>query len=154
EGELSQIRSSLVDAKQCAKYVEKLGVEEFLRLGKGEMANLGRGRGSILSDLFEAIMGAIYLDGGYDAAKKFFFFHFENDLSVKPDENYKAQFQDFVQKRFGEQPVYFVEKELGPDHDKEFAISVFVGDEKWGSGIGPSKKQAEQNAAKAALRKT
>ena len=153
EGELSQVRSTLVDAKQCAKYVEKLGIGDALRLGKGEKKNLGRGRESIHADLFEAIIGAIFLDGGYEAAKLFFFSHFAGDLDVKPDENYKAQFQDFVQKELGEQPSYVVEKESGPDHDKVFCVAVFVGEKKWGSGVGPSKKVAEQEAAKDALRK-
>jgi len=151
EGELSRLRSSLVDASGCILYLKKLELEEFLLLGKGEQRNVGKGRDTILADLFEALLGAIYLDGGLEGAARFFFSHFEGTILEGlqvPSYNYKAEVQDYSQKNLGLQPKYVVEKEEGPDHAKEFLVAIYIGDKRWGEGRGRSKKEAEQEAAK------
>ena len=156
EGELSYLRSRLVEASSCVLYVQKLELESYLLLGKGERMNDGRGRDSILADLFEAIIGAIYLDGGLQAAKRFLFKNFspEIDQILKtPVQNFKAQLQDKVQKQYKEGPVYDVIAETGPDHSKNFIITVSVQGEVIGKGEGNSKKEAQQNAAENGLKK-
>lgn len=156
EGELSYLRSRLVEASSCVAYVQKLHVEEYLLLGKGEKMNDGRGRESILADLFEAIIGAIYLDGGMEAARAFLFknFSFEIDTILKtPLQNWKAQLQDYCQKKYHEPPVYKVLNESGPDHSKTFCVSVLICNVEMGSGEGSSKKEAQQAAAENAMQK-
>ncbi|MFI5334249.1 MAG: ribonuclease III [Chlamydiales bacterium] len=156
EGELSHFRAQLVEAKACANYIQKLGVGEFVLLGKGEQMNEGRGRETILADFFEALIGAMYLDGGTDVARHFFFTHFQKDLeeSLKtPARNWKAELQDFAQKHHGLPPVYKVNKETGPDHSKLFEVSALIDGKVVGVGTGASKKAAEQAAAEDALEK-
>jgi ribonuclease-3 len=156
EGELSALRSRLVEASSCIEYVQKLDVEKYILLGKGEQLNNGRGRDSILADLLEAIIGAIYIDGGLEAAQKFLFKNFSRDIDgilKMPFQNWKAQLQDFCQKTYQQTPVYSVLSETGPDHSKTFSISVIINDEEVGRGMGPSKKEAQQEAAKDALTK-
>lgn len=156
EGELSHLRSRLVEATSCMNYVQTLDVEKYLLLGKGERLNNGRGRDSILANLFEAIIGAIYIDGGLEAAQKFLFKNFSRDIDAilkTPIQNWKAQLQDFCQKVYQETPIYKVLSESGPDHSKTFSISVIINQEEVGSGTGPSKKEAQQEAAKNALSK-
>lgn len=156
EGELSYLRSRLVEASSCVAYVQKLKVEEYLLLGKGERMNDGRGRESILADLFEAIIGAIYIDGGIDAARKFIFknFSFEIETILKtPVCNWKALLQDYCQKKYHQTPIYQVLSESGPDHSKTFSISVIINDQEMGHGVGSSKKEAQQAAAQKALEK-
>jgi ribonuclease-3 len=156
EGELSYLRSRLVEASSCIEYVLKLDVEKYVLLGKGERLNSGRGRETILADLLEAIIGAIYIDGGLEAAQKFLFKNFSRDIDgilKTPIQNWKAQLQDFCQKTYQQTPVYKVLSETGPDHSKTFSISVIINNEEVGMGVGPSKKEAQQEAAKDALRK-
>jgi len=156
EGELSYLRSRLVEASSCVSYVQQLGVEEFILLGKGEQLNDGRGRESILADLFEALVGAIFLDGGLEPAKRFIFQNFSGQINAimkRPDHNWKALLQDYSQKKFQEPPQYIVIEESGPDHSKTFIISVQVQNEEMGRGTGSSKKEAQQLAAEEALRK-
>ena len=155
EGHLSHLRAYLVGADPCAYYIQLLKVESFLRLGKGEAVNVGRGRDRILADLFEAIVGAIYLDGGLEAAQKFFLHHFSQYLDQiieKPLHNWKAELQDYSQKKFQKPPAYQVIDELGPPHNKVFSIAVFIDGKEMGRGEGHSKKLAEQEAAENALR--
>jgi ribonuclease III len=154
EGDLSSLRAKLVEATSCISYVQKLDLEKYLLLGKGERMNDGRGRETILSDLFEAIIGAIFLDGGIDAARDFFFSHFiseVNSLLQEPLKNPKAILQDYCQKKYQKTPQYAVLSEMGPDHSKVFKIVVMVQDIELGQGEGPSKKEAQQAAAKSAL---
>src|SRR5690606_15029604 len=111
EGELSTLRAKLIEASSCVIYVEKLGVEKYLLLGKGEKLNKGRGRQSILADLFEAIIGAIYLDGGFPADKNFLHSHFDetiNTLIESPEDNWKALLQDLCQKKYQASPSYSI----------------------------------------------
>lgn len=155
EGELSTYRSLLVDANSCISYVQTLKIEDYILLGKGEKMNDGRGRASILSDLFEALIAAIYLDGGFKAAKTFLFENFGDTMDKilqEPLQNCKALLQDFTQKNYQQTPRYEVLYETGPDHSKTFEVCVFVNDEVLGNGSGPSKKQAQQDAAEDALK--
>lgn len=155
EGELSALRSRLVEAKSCVYYVNKLELEEHLVLGKGEKMNChGRGRDSILADLFEAIIAAIYLDGGMEKVRLFLFSKLQNfldDILDNPIKNWKAELQDFTQKNYQDIPSYIVIDSQGPDHCRIFHIAVNIAGKETGRGVGASKKEAEQNAAKAAL---
>jgi len=156
EGHLSHLRSQLVEAGSCASLLLQLNVAPFILLGRGEKMNDGRGRETILADLFEAIMGAIYLDGGIEAARTFFFTHFSqkiHSVSSAPGRNWKADLQDFSQKKYQKPPLYKIIKESGPDHSKLFEVAVFVGEKEEGLGQGSSKKQAEQAAAQDAISK-
>lgn len=156
EGELSAIRSKLVDASSCCYYIKTLGIGDFLLLGKGEQRNTGRGRDTIYSDLFEAILGAVYLDQGFDKAEEFFLSNFQSFVLEEvsnPSKNYKALLQDVVQKNYQKQPEYQVINEEGPDHEKTFHVKVHLLDKELGNGRGNSKKEAEQMAAKDALEK-
>lgn len=157
EGELSYLRSRLVEASSCVAYLQKLGVEQYILLGKGERMNDGRGRETILSDLFEAIIGAVYLDGGLEAAKQFLFSNFDTEIESilrKPAHNWKALLQDYCQKQFQQAPTYVVISQEGPEHSKTFTISVKINDRELGVGHGQSKKEAQQAAAEDALTRT
>lgn len=152
EGHLTHLRAQLVSSNACARYLKQLQLEEYLLLGKGEKQ--GSVKESILSDLFEAIIGAIYVDQGFTQASHFFFKNFEKQLLEKiqtPETNWKATFQDCMQKKFHLTPEYRLIKDRGPSHKKEFLVAVFVGDKKWAEGWGESKKKAEMHAAKNAL---
>ncbi len=154
EGQLSYLRSRLVEASSCVSYVQSLNIASYILLGKGERMNDGRGRESILADLFEAIIGAIYLDGGLEAARNFLFCNFteqiENILKT-PLRNWKALLQDYCQKKYQQTPIYHVLQESGPDHSKVFEVYVMVNQEELGRGKGASKKEAQQSAAADAL---
>lgn len=154
EGSLSKLRSQLVDAPACAHYVQRLEVSEHLLLGKGEQLNRGKGRESILADLFEAIIGALYLDQGLEAAREFFFAHFKEEIDLQissPHRNWKAELQDWAQKKFQETPQYKVLEESGPAHQRVFRVGVWIQNEKRAEGIGSSKKEAQTKAAQQAL---
>ncbi len=154
EGPLSQFRSRIVDAQACAYYLQKLLLPEYILLGRGESLTEGKAKTSILADAFEAIVGAIFIDGGMAMAKGFLLTHFQDDMEVvmgTPSRNYKAELQDYSQKKFRQAPLYKVMLETGPDHAKVFHISVWVDDKEVGMGIGESKKEAEQRAAFEAL---
>ncbi len=156
EGQLSQLRSRLVDANSCAQYLQKLILSEYILLGKGERLSEGRTKTSILADVFEALLGAIYLDAGLAVSKSFLFFHFETEFEAaigSPPRNYKAELQDLSQKKFQKTPVYKVVDETGPDHAKIFHVMVWIDDQEAGIGMGASKKEAEQRAAFEALSK-
>jgi ribonuclease-3 len=154
EGELSYLRSRLVEASSCVAYIQKLDLEKYLALGRGERINSGRGRESILADLFEALIGAIYLDSGIESVKEFIFTNFNEEIAAileTPLSNWKSILQDYCQKKFQKPPLYHVTSEEGPDHSKIFKISVLVDEREIGTGVGQSKKEAQQAAAKNAL---
>jgi len=156
EGTLSDLRSRLVESCACIGFLSKLKISHYLLLGKGERMNDGRGRESILADFFEALIGAIYLDGGIESAKNFFHSHFETETQViieQPIHNWKAELQDLTQKKYHEPPLYQVISEEGPSHCKIFNVEVWINNERVGVGAGPSKKAAQQAAAKDALEK-
>jgi ribonuclease III len=156
EGALSQLRSKLVEATTCAKYLQKLGLQDYILLGRGEKMTEGRNKVSILADAFEAVVGAVYLDGGLPVTKSVLLCHFEeeaNEAIGSPPRNFKAELQDYSQKNFQKVPLYKIGGETGPDHSKLFHVIVFVDEKEAGIGIGASKKEAEQRAAFDALSK-
>lgn len=156
EGQLSQLRSRLVDANSCAQYLQKLALGEYILLGRGEVLTEGRTKPSIMADVFEALLGAIYLDGGLGITKSFLLFHFDPEFETaigSPPRNYKAELQDYSQKLFQKTPVYKVVEESGPDHAKIFRVMVFINELEAGIGMGASKKEAEARAAFDALSK-
>lgn len=155
EGRLSNLRSHIVEASSCASLLAQLGLGQFVLLGKGERMNDGRGRETILADLFEAIIGAIYLDGGIEAARSFVFTHFETAIREHlnaPARNWKAELQDYSQKKHQRPPTYKIAREMGPDHSKLFEVEAWIGETQVGKGTGSSKKEAEQAAAADAMR--
>ncbi len=156
EGFLSQLRSHIVEAGSCAHLLNQLNIAQYVLLGKGERMNDGRGRESILADLFEALIGAIYLDSGIESAKRFFFTHFSEKIQEhlrQPLRNWKAELQDYSQKRYQKPPAYKILKESGPDHSKVFHVIASIDEAEIGEGVGSSKKEAEQAAAEDALKK-
>jgi len=156
EGELSQLRAHIVEATTCARFLLKLDLAQYVLLGKGEKMNEGRGRETIMADLFEALVGAVYVDGGLEAARTVFWLHFEEEIQgmvKEPVRNWKAELQDYSQKKYQKPPVYKVEKETGPDHSKIFHVVACLEDQEMGRGSGSSKKLAEQAAAEDALKR-
>ena len=146
----------MVDAVSCAEYTKDLGLEDFVLLGKGESQSEGRGRITILADVFEAIVGAIYIDGGMETVKAFLTENLQKyikKLSSEPMRNFKAELQDYSQKNFHKPPEYIVFKEEGPEHKKMFYIVVMIEKKEVGKGFGSSKKEAQQNAAEDAIKK-
>lgn len=157
EGILTAWRSALVRTESIGAAGERLGYEKLIRMSRGEKHGSARARQQILANAFEATTGAIYLDQGYEAAKKYIT---DNILSTLPqileDESWrdpKSYLQEISQARDGFTPVYRVLSEDGPDHEKIFTLGVFVGEKKMGEGEGPSKQIAQQEAAREAIRK-
>ena len=147
EGDLTKTRASLVCEPTLAYCAEEISLGSYLLLGKGEEATGGRGRNSVVSDAMEALIGAIYLDGGFANAKEFIHRFILNDMEHKKlFYDSKTILQDMVQSQ-GETPVYVLLKEEGPDHNKSFEVSVRVGETELGRGSGRTKKAAEQLAA-------
>lgn len=154
EGELTKKRASLVCEPSLAYCARELGLPEFLLLGKGEEMTGGRNRDSIVSDATEAVLGAIYLDGGFASAKEFVLKFILNDIESKQlFFDSKTILQELVQEMGGHPVEYRLEKEEGPDHNKTFTVSAVVSDEVMGVGNGHTKKAAEQAAAYEAIRK-
>jgi ribonuclease III len=154
EGDLSRYRSRLVEACSCMLYVKKLDLWSYVLMGKGERQNDGRGRDSILANLFEALLAAVYLDGGIESARRFLFKNFSeeiNQILKTPIRNWKAILQNYTQQKFHQPPVYKTLSEEGPDHGKTFYISVHVNGNECGRGTGASKKEAQQAAAQTAI---
>ncbi len=155
EGELTAYRSALVNAIALSKVAADLGVNELLLLSRGEAKDNGRARQYILADTLEAIIGAIYLDQGYDKAKDFIEAHvlhmIDSIIEQKAWLDAKSFFQEVAQEKTGITPLYKTLKEMGPDHDKEFSVGVFLGEKLIGVGEGRSKQEAEQEAAKKGL---
>ena len=156
EGELTRLRSSLVCEKSLCKFSRELHLGDYLLLGKGEEKCGGRERDSILADAFEAVLAAIYLDGGMEIAKKhvmnFVLRELKNHAVEDANKDYKTVLQEIIQKNPEETVSYVLVGENGPDHNKEFSVDVFLNSNSIGHGIGKSKKQAEQMAAREALR--
>jgi ribonuclease-3 len=155
EGELTNWRASLVNKDMLARVSRLIGVEEFLLMSRGEAKDTGRAREYLLANAMEAIIGAIYLDQGYDPAKTFILENIVVNLKeVLESKSYldpKSHFQEVAQDKEGVTPNYRVISESGPDHDKKFVVGVYLGDEKIAEGEGCSKQDAQRNAAKAGL---
>ena len=155
EGELTKLRASLVCEKSLHEFACDFGLGEFLLLGKGEELTGGRERPSIIADAFEALLAAIYLDGGMEQARKFvlqFIPEHLNPKQAKGLNDYKTTLQEIIQQNPEERVRYVLVEESGPDHDKTFTFEVHLNSNVIGKGSGHSKKQAEQNAAKEALK--
>ena len=155
EGILTNWRSSLVRTESISAAAAKFGFEPLLRLSRGEKRGSDRARAQILANSFEAIVGALYLDQGYEAAKQFItksiLSTFKDILASGSWMDPKSHLQELAQSHDAATPVYRVMKEDGPDHDKIFTVGVFVNSELRGEGQGPSKQAAQQQAAEAAL---
>ena len=149
EGKMSKQRAALVCEDALAGYAHEINLGDYLNLGKGEETTGGRKRPSILSDAFEAVIGAIFLDGGMEPAKKFVL-HFV-DAAHLSLQDYKTLLQEIIQQNPGEKLSYVVTEESGPDHDKQFTMEVHLNSNVIGKGTGKSKKHAEQAAEKEAL---
>lgn len=156
EGELTSLRASLVNTIAISQAAKEFGMEEFLLLSKGEARDVGRARKYILANTFEAVIGAIHLDRGYKDAKKFIetgLFHRIDGIVAKSLwKDAKSFFQEKAQEEVNITPSYKVLSEVGPDHDKDFHVAVFLKDEQVSEASGKSKQEAEQEAAKAALK--
>ncbi len=158
EGDLTKLRSSLVNEKRIAELSRGLDLGNYLLLGKGEDSTKGRNKNSILADTYEAVVAAIYLDGGYKKVSKVLKKHFAGFLTAANEGNlynkdFKSQLQEITQTLHKATPHYTMVKEFGPDHKKIFSINVTVRNKVLGRGSGSSKKDAEQKAAQEALTK-
>ena len=156
EGILTNWRSALVRTESIGAAAARCGFEAMLRLSRGEKRGTDRAREQILANSFEAVVGSMYLDHGYDAAKKFITNNllttFKQILDSGSWMDPKSHLQEVVQSRDNVTPAYKVLEETGPDHDKIFLVGVFVGVELKGTGSGPSKQAGQQKAAEAALK--
>ena len=153
-GELTKLRASLVCEKSLCTFSRELHLGEFLMLGKGEEKGGGRERDSILADAFEAVLAAMYLDGGMEVARQHVLRFVLPELNHTDDEvfkDYKTALQEIIQRNPEEEVTYILTDESGPDHDKLFTVEVHLNSNIIGKGSGKSKKQAEQSAAKQAL---
>lgn len=157
EGELTKIKSIIVSKPTLAKWANNVSLGKYIVLGKGEDLTGGRNKLSILSDCFEALLGAIYLDGGLKKTKKFTLSFIKDEIALITQhtyiEDYKTLLQEISQKKTKCLPKYILIKEKGPDHKKIFCIEVKLKEISYGTGFGDSKKEAEQNAAHNALKK-
>jgi ribonuclease-3 len=155
EGELTSYRAALVNANTMAEFANEIGMNDHLFLSRGEAKDTGKARLYILANAIEALIGAIYLDQGYDAAEQFIgrFLYKRAAEIVKKKlwRDSKSQVQEKAQEHVGVTPAYKVVRESGPDHDKHFTIGIYFSDEKIAEGKGHSKQEAEQDAAKNAL---
>lgn len=150
EGELTQTRSAMVNTNTLALLAEQLDMGAYLYLGKGIAKGGGRNLKSLLANMFEAVLGAIFLDAGYDAAYHYYLNRYRSLPSPAQDENFKGRLQQVAQERFGETPFYDSEgARVG--NRREYTSVVFAGAEPLGTGHGPTKQEAEQDAARAAL---
>ena len=156
EGELTSYRAALVNTNSISEAATELGMNEHLLLSKGEAKDTGRARQYILANTFEAFIGALYLDQGYDAAQKFIanaLFHKSDEIvSRRLWQDAKSRFQELAQEKEGQTPSYEMLEESGPDHDKLFVAGIYIGEKLVARGEGSSKQEAEQAAAEAGLR--
>lgn len=156
EGDLTSIRAALVNYQMLANVAKEIELDNFILLSRGEAKDTGKAREVILANAFEAILGAIYLDGGYAVAKKFVekfvMNHLDEVMVNKLYKDPKSLFQEIIQEKMKFTPVYEVLSEKGPDHAKIFTVGVYCGDKLMAQGEGLSKQEAEVEAAKNALK--
>jgi ribonuclease-3 len=154
EGELAKLRAAVVNMSVLADIAAELGLGDQVFLGKGEQLSGGRHKASILADAMEAVLGAVYLDHGLEAAgdliRRLFWPRMEAYARGEGDRDYKTSLQELAAQDFGRIPEYRV-AEQGPDHQKEFTATVYLGGREFGMGVGRSKKEAEQQAAREAF---
>ena len=157
EGELSKLRAAIVNETQLADLARQYDIGHYLYLGKGEEQTQGRAQNSLLADAYEAVLGAVYLDRGFKKALTLVRRHYQKLLEgVSPQtlfQDYKTELQEKCQARFRSIPRYRMIKEMGPDHEKVFEVEILIKQQSFGKGRGRSKKEAEQQAAQAALTK-
>lgn len=153
EGDLTKLRSSLVCTASLSEYARRIKLGDYLLLGKGELATGGNERDSNLENAFEALIAAVYLDGGIDKARRFVLRFLDDSVETHhiSFKDYKTKLQEIVQESHEETLNYVITKESGPDHDKRYEVEVHLNSNVIGKGKGRSKKQAEQEAAKQAL---
>jgi len=155
EGELTAYRAALVNTVSLAESSKALGLNDMLRLSKGEAKDTGRARDIILANAYEAVLGAVYLDQGYDAAEAFvartLYPKIDSIIEKRAYQDAKSRFQEAAQDKKSITPSYKTLSEEGPDHDKKFTVGVFLNEEKIAEGTGKSKQEAEQAAAQNAL---
>jgi ribonuclease III len=156
EGKLTRMRAGVVCEASLVEISKKLNLSKYLRIGKGEELSGGREKDSLLADACEAVIASIYLDRGFEAAKDFVLSHLISKIdTIVKDHNYndfKSKLQEYVQKNLMAAIKYNVKEESGPAHDRLFEIELYLDNKCYGIGIGKSKKEAEQNAAKEALK--
>jgi ribonuclease-3 len=153
EGRLSKMKAALVSRAALGKSAENLKLGIYMRLGQGEESTGGRERPSILSNALEAVIGAVYLDGGYKNAEQFIYRCILDKRDSFVETDYKSCLQEIVQKRHKVPPSYELLETAGPDHDKTFTVRVSLGSRRLGTGTGKTKKEAEQAAAHAAMKR-
>lgn len=157
EGELTNLRAAIVRGEMLSKIAQQLDLEEFLLLSRGEQKDTGKARHYILANAVEAVIGALYLDQGYDAAKvlieRLVISQLPEVIAQGLYIDSKSRFQEIAQEKFRVTPAYHVLHESGLDHAKKFVIGVFLGKKKMGEGVGTSKQEAQQMAAREALDK-
>jgi len=155
EGELTNWRASLVNSKILSRIARRLGFNDFLLLSRGESKEIGKARKYILANTFEAVIGAIYLDQGYEVCQDFIIKNLMGELPQIIEKGLykdsKSRFQEEAQEKVGITPTYRVLKEWGPDHAKSFVVGVFLGKELIAEGDGSSKQEAEESSARQAL---
>ncbi|MDP2648739.1 MAG: ribonuclease III [bacterium] len=155
EGELTAYRAALVNTQSISDAAVVLGMNDYLLLSRGEARDTGRARLIILANAFEALIGAIYLDGGYKSAADFIgaqlFHKTEEVVEKRLWQDAKSRFQELAQERVGVTPAYQMLNQSGPDHERQFVVGAFIGEEKVAIGEGRSKQEAEQAAAEKAL---
>lgn len=155
EGDLTSFRAALVNTLTLSGIAASLTMDDYLLLSKGESKDTGRARQYILANTFESVVGALYLDGGYDAAQNFIATHLfpltERIVEERLWQDAKSHFQEKAQEKAGITPQYTTLREEGPDHDKHFFVGVFLDSEQIAEGEGRSKQEAEQDAAEKAL---
>lgn len=151
EGELTAIRAALVNTNSLSLASEEMAINQYLLMSKGESKDMGRARQYILANVFEACIGAIYMDQGYDMAKQFIAEHLfkktEEIVSKRLWQDAKSRFQELAQEYESVTPTYETVKQTGPDHDRVFTVGVFLRRDKVAEGTGQSKQEAEQEAA-------
>jgi ribonuclease-3 len=154
EGDLSRMRANLVNESQLASLARGINLGSYIQLGKGEVQSEGWNKQSILANTFEAVIAAVYMDGGFDSVFKIIEGHFSvliNSVTTPTaNHDFKSQIQELVQMEYRSVPIYELVHESGPDHDKTFRVQLKVGEVR-AEGIGKSKKAAEQNAARKGL---
>jgi ribonuclease-3 len=151
EGGLAKLKSHLVSKPSLAAWARELKLGEHLLLGQGEASGGGKNRDSILANALEALIGAIYLDGGYEAADRFVGTWLARQCLTPQETDFKSRLQEVVQKAKKTIPEYEITQTVGPEHDKTFTVTVTVAGKELGRGKGKCRKEAEQNAAKDAL---
>ncbi len=157
EGELTNLRAHIVKTKSLAEASKKLNLGQYLLLSKGEMLSGGRENPQLLANTYEALLGAVFLDQGFESAKKLIeqtlLPLFEKELKLGPPKDAKSNLQEVVQQKFKQSPNYKILETMGPDHAKQFSVAVYVEGKEFGRGKGNSKQIAEEQAAKQALQR-